>query len=357
MMATMSVFPPTSPALALPVSPVSPTIDLDAEGVSHGFLKLPHSSDTSAWGAVMIPITVVRRGEGPTALLTGGNHGDEYEGPIALVKLANSLAAEDVSGCVIILPFMNYPAFRAARRTSPIDQGNLNRSFPGRPDGTVTQKIADFVYRHLLSRADYVLDIHAGGKTLDFLPFAAAHVLEDKTQQARCEAAMQAFDAPYALRMLEIDSVGLFDSVAEASGKVFVSTELGGGGSATAASIAIAEHGIRGFLAHCGICRETTAPRGSILLDMPDSDCYVTSEHDGLLEMCVDLGETMVAGAVIARVHNATRSGVAPVEYRARRSGILLGRHFPGLIACGDTLAVVATRVGADEQHAGTERR
>jgi N-alpha-acetyl-L-2,4-diaminobutyrate deacetylase len=90
---------------------------------------------------------------------------------------------------------------------------------------------------------------------------------------------------------------------------------------------------------------------------MPDNDCYVTSEHDGLLEMCVDLGETVVSGAVIARVHNATRSGVAPVEYRARRSGILLGRHFPGLIACGDTLAVVATRVDAEEQHAGTERR
>ena len=132
-------------------SPVSPTIDLMAEGVNHGFLKLPYSRDDSAWGSVMIPITVVRNGEGPTALLTGGNHGDEYEGPIALFDLARLLKAEDVSGVVIIVPAMNYPAFLAGTRTSPIDKGNMNRSFPGAPDGTVTQKIADWIRQYQAS--------------------------------------------------------------------------------------------------------------------------------------------------------------------------------------------------------------
>lgn len=91
----------------------------------------------------MIPVTVVRNGEGP-ALLTGGNHGDEYEGPIALSDLARSLKPEDVTGAVIIVPAMNYSAFLSGTRTSPIDRGNMNRSFPGAPDGTVTQKIADY---------------------------------------------------------------------------------------------------------------------------------------------------------------------------------------------------------------------
>ena len=94
-------------------SPISPTVDFDQDGVQHGFLKLPYSRDDSAWGAVMIPITVIRNGNGPTALLTGGNHGDEYEGPIALSKLANMLDASQVRGRVIIVPFMNAPAFRA----------------------------------------------------------------------------------------------------------------------------------------------------------------------------------------------------------------------------------------------------
>ena len=76
---------------ALPPSPITPTVDFDRDGVQHGFLRLPYSRDDSAWGSVMIPIAVIRNGSGPTALLTGGNHGDEYEGPIALLDLARSV--------------------------------------------------------------------------------------------------------------------------------------------------------------------------------------------------------------------------------------------------------------------------
>lgn len=327
-------------------SPIQPTVDFAAGGEQHGFLKLPHSHDASAWGAEMIPVTVIRNGEGPTALLTGGNHGDEYEGPIALSKLAATLKAADVKGRVIIVPFMNYPAFRAGSRTSPIDRGNLNRSFPGKPDGTITEKIADYFQRYLLPLADYVLDLHAGGRTLDFLPFAAIHLLPDARQQAQCEAAMRAFGAPYSMRMLELDSFGLFDTAVEEAGKVFVSTELGGGGTASVQSVAVATRGVRGFLQHAGILlqheAEQEAARTTTLLDMPDGSCFTTSEHDGLLELCKDLGEMVESGEVIARIYDASRTGVAPVEYRARRSGLLAARHFPGLVRIGDTVAVVA---------------
>ncbi len=124
-------------------NPISPTIPLDQDGVHHGFLKLPYSRDDSAWGSVMIPLTVIQNGTGKTALLTGANHGDEYEGPVVLQELAQSLSAEEVTGRLIIVPYFNTPAFHAGTRTSPIDRGNLNRAFPGRPDGTVTEKIAD----------------------------------------------------------------------------------------------------------------------------------------------------------------------------------------------------------------------
>ncbi|HEX9446645.1 MAG TPA: succinylglutamate desuccinylase/aspartoacylase family protein, partial [Dongiaceae bacterium] len=110
-------------------SPITATIEFDVDGAHHGFLRLPHSRDDSAWGSVMIPITVVRNGAGPTALLTGGNHGDEYEGPLALFDLARALSVASVSGRIIIVPAMNYPAFLAGTRTSPIDKGNMNRSF------------------------------------------------------------------------------------------------------------------------------------------------------------------------------------------------------------------------------------
>ena len=61
-------------------TPVTASVDFEADGVQHGHLKLPHSHNTSAWDSIMIPVTVARNGQGPTVLLTGGNHGDEYEG-------------------------------------------------------------------------------------------------------------------------------------------------------------------------------------------------------------------------------------------------------------------------------------
>ena len=87
----------------------------------------------------MIPISMVKIGEGPTALLTEGNHGDEYEGPIALFDLAQKIDSQKIRGRVILVPSMNYPAFQAGKRTSPIESGNINRSFPGNPEGDITE--------------------------------------------------------------------------------------------------------------------------------------------------------------------------------------------------------------------------
>lgn len=326
-------------------NPIRATVPFNEDGMHHGFLRLPYSRDDSAWGSVMIPICVVRNGDGPTALLTGANHGDEYEGPIALQSLAYSLNLTEVTGRIIIIPAFNYPAFRAATRTSPIDSGNMNRSFPGRPDGTVTEKIADYFQRTLVPMADVVLDIHAGGKTLDFLPFAAAHVLDDKEQQRACVAAMRAFNAPYSMMLLEIDSAGMYDTAAEEQGKVFVSTELGGGGTATKNTIAVAKKGTRNFLIHSGILNGKLEVAQSIELDMPDGDCFVFSEQDGLIESCAELGQSIDKGDIVARIWPTDRTGIAPAEYRARRSGTLSGRHFPGLVHSGDFLAVIAVTV------------
>lgn len=326
-------------------SPVSTDIDFERDGVQHGFLSLPHSHDESGWGMLMIPITVAKNGAGPTALLTGGNHGDEFEGPIALWDLASTIKAEDISGRVIIVPGMNYPAFKAAKRTSPIDGGNMNRVFPGNPAGNITEKIADYFQRTLLPMADYVLDMHSGGKTMEFLPFCAAHILEDKEQQARCVAAMQAYNAPNSLMLLEIEAASMYDTAAENMGKVFISTELGGGGSTTARTVGIAKKGVRNLLIHAGIMQGELEVANSNNLDMPDGDCYVFSESSGLVEHCVDLGQTVKAGDVLVRVHNIERTGLTPTEYRAKIDGVMTGRHFPGLVNMGDFLAVVAVPV------------
>ena len=326
-------------------SPVRATVDFDAEGVQHGHLKVPYSGDDSAWGAIMIPVTVIKNDVGPTVIFTGANHGDEYEGPIALWWLSNELKSKDIRGRVIIVPAMNYPAFKAGKRTSSIDGGNMNRAFPGRPDGTITEIIADYFNRVLLPMTDYVVDLHSGGKTLDFVPFACAHVLEDKHQQARCIAAMEAFNAPYSLMLLELDSAKMYDTAAEKMGKVFIGTELGGGGSASATTVAIAKRGILNLLKHAGILSGEPERGPSISLVTPDHRSFVTSEHSGLLEMCVDVGSDVKNGEVIALVHDIERTGTQPVEYKATIDGVLAGRHYPSLTQPGDNLAVIAIRV------------
>ena len=326
-------------------SPISSTVDFEKDGVQHGFLKLPHSHDDSAWGSIVIPITVAKNGQGPTILFTGANHGDEYEGPIALFDLASQIKAEDISGRVIIVPGMNYPAFQVGKRTSPIDGGNMNRVFPGDPEGNFTEKIADYFSRTLLPLADYVLDFHSGGKTLDFLPFCCAHVLENKKQQAKCIAAMKAFNAPHSVMLLEIDATNMYDTAAENMGKVFISTELAGGGTTSAYTVGIAKKGIRNILRHAGITKGEMEVDETLSLDMPDERCYVFSETSGLVEHCVDLGDEVKKGQLVAKVHNIERTGTNPVEYFAGIDGVYTGRHFPGLVANGDFLGVIAVPV------------
>lgn len=330
-------------------STISPSVDFERDGVQHGFLKLPHSHDQSAWGSVMIPIAVIKNGEGPTALLTGGNHGDEYEGITALLKLANTLPAEEIQGRVIIVPAMNHPAVLNGSRTSPIDGGNMNRAFPGDPSGTLTERIADYFTRYLVPLCDYALDIHSGGKTLDIVPFAAAHRLDDAALAAACLEGARCFGAPNTMLMTELDASALYDTAVESQGKVFVTTEIRGQGTCTPETLAIAERGVRNFLKFAGILEGTIEPNpnGSRQLDMPDTRCYVQAEHSGLLEMCVGLDEAVSAGQTIARIYSLERTGQAPVSYVAERDGILAARRHPALVNLGDTIAVIAEDVSA----------
>lgn len=326
-------------------SSITATVDFATPGVQHGFLRLPYSRDDAAWGSIMTPLTVVNNGDGPTVLLTGANHGDEYEGPIALFDLAANIRAENVTGRLIIVPAMNYPAFGAGTRTSPIDRGNLNRSFPGRPDGSVTQKIADYFQRVLLPMSDIVLDFHSGGKTLDFLPYCAAHILPDKRQEAQSFDLVRAFGAPWSVKMLEIDAVGMYDTAAEEMGKIFVTTELGGGGTATARTAGIARHGLKNLLIAAGVLNGEVEARPTQWLDMPDADCFTFAEDGGLIEFLADLGDSIVAGQPVARIFPVTRTGLPPVIVPAGRAGVMMARHFPGIVKPGDCVAVIGVEV------------
>lgn len=321
------------------------TVPADRPGKHYGHIRIPHSADDSAWGHVMVPICIVQNGSGPTALVTGGNHGDEYEGPIAIRDLLNSLQPTDIQGRLIAIPSLNHPAFMAATRTSPLDGVNMNRAFPGNPTGTPTQRIAAFLNDQLIPLSDAVLDFHSGGKTLDFLPMALSHILDDSEHDARCANAARAFAAPYTARLREIDDSGMLDGAAERAGKTFVTTEIGGAGTCTPASVAIARAGLRRFLSHIGLM-PAPEPAPSTALDLSDPDGFHFAEHAGLLNPLVTLGDTITSGQSLAQIYAPEDISAAPRSITAQRGGLLAARHVPGLIKPGDCAFVIGTDGG-----------
>ncbi|MCA9582245.1 MAG: succinylglutamate desuccinylase/aspartoacylase family protein, partial [Myxococcales bacterium] len=217
------------------------SIDFDQPGYSVGRLSVPHSRDESAWGVLQVPIACINGGKGHTILFTAASHGDEYEGPVALLKLIRDLQVAEIQGRVIVLPALNLPALQAGRRLSPVDGLNMNRVFPGDPRGTITERIAHYVATELVSRADVVVDLHSGGQSLKFLPAAIVHELDDPKMMDRTLAALRAFRAPVGLVLREIESQGMLDTFVEEAGKIFLSTELGGAGVLTPETVHIAE--------------------------------------------------------------------------------------------------------------------
>lgn len=328
-------------------SKVSITIDLGKQGKQIGALSAPHSRNDSGWGAARFPIACIKNGAGPTVFLTGGNHGDEYEGPIALTKLVRALDPARVQGRAIVMPYLNYPAVAAGTRLSPIDGANMNRSFPGDRDGTVTPMIADYIHRHILPEVDAAFDIHSGGKTMYFDPFGAIHELDDTALTERAWEALLALQPPIALRLRELDAEGMLDTAVEALGKIFLTTELGGGGTTSKATIAAADLAVRNFLRHFRLVEGKIETRQSLGLPptrrmrMP-SGAYVISDESGLAEMRVDIGEGVAVGQPIADVYPVDRLGAAPTTYRAGANGVLIGRTHGCLVKPGDFLAMVA---------------
>ena len=130
------------------------------------------------------------------------------------------------------------------------------------------------------------------------------------------------------MKMLEIDAVGMFDTTAEDAGKTFITTELGGGGTARPATVTIAKRGALNLLRHASILPCAPEPAPTRWLDMPSADCFTFAEDAGLIEPMLDLGAPVKAGDTVARIHPTTRTGLPPTELRAGFTGLLAARPF-----------------------------
>ena len=258
------------------------TIDFEKEGKQTGYLRLPHSVHRSAYGWIPFPIACIRNGEGPTALLLAGTHGDEYEGQVTLSKLICELEPKDISGRVIILPMLNFPAAKVGLRTSPIDDLNLNRVYPGDPEGSPTLVIAHYVESVLMPMADYGLDLHSGGSSLHYVPSAVGALETDTKRLQELQRLMKVFGAPYSFFFPGGHASGTSGNhAARRQNLLMFGTEMGGSGTITAECLKICEEGTRRFLAEIGVLQNvrvatcllytSPSPRDATLSRMPSS--------------------------------------------------------------------------------------
>jgi predicted deacylase len=314
-------------------------VDFEKPGKQVGWLSLPHSVTRSAYGNIMIPIAVVSGGRGPTALFMAGNHGDEYEGQIALCRLIRELEPSKIQGRVIILPAANLPAALAGARVSPIDQGNLNRSFPGDPDGTVTQQIAYYIDSVLFPLADHFHDFHSGGSSLDYLPFASMHHSDNEELNDRSLAALKAFGAPVSLVWMDSRDRRYGPPAAMARGVAALGGEFGGGGEVAIDGVTLVERGLRNTLAHLGIAPAAvdSEPAPPIrLMQVPGRDYFVYAPEPGLFEPAVRLGDRVEAGQEAGRVHFVDNPARAPVPCHFKAAGMVICKRHFGRVERGD---------------------
>ncbi len=327
------------------------TVDFERPGKQYGHLCVPYSYNLGGWANLLLPMTVLGNGQGPTALVMAGNHGDEYPGPVAILKLMRELKAEQIQGRLILLPALNLPAVQAATRLSPLDGKNLNRCFPGKADGTPTEMIAHYLSTVLFPRADIVIDIHTGGRSVDFVPCAHMHLVPDREQRRQMAEGTLAWNSDFAFLYTDIAGTGLLPVEAERQGKIVVTTEMGGGEPVSAAVHRLTQSGLRNVLVHFGVVEGRKQTRAGLgkpptrWVQALSRDDYRFAPESGIYETIVDLGAEVSRGQTVGLVHFVERPDREPAAVMAPEAGLLLATRGPSKVAQGDCVACIAHEV------------
>ncbi len=321
-------------------------LDLDQEGRVFGHLRLNISTHARGASWIPIPIASFKNGDGPRVLLLGGVHGDEYEGQVMAMNLMRTLEVENVRGQIIIMPAANAPAAFAGRRTSPLDEGNLNRAYPGDPNGTPTQEIAYYIDSVLLPQADYLLDFHSGGISNYVLPSAHVYHSNDPQTLARLVEMLEVFGMPNSVilkGLIDHDKKAI--GACERRGVLRFASELGGAGGITVDSLRRAEKGLARLLHHIGSLRQPItdepAPPIRLLRRLPNRD-YAYAMASGLFEPRVVIGQAVSAGEVGGMIHFPREPWREPLPVAFANDGIVYAIRAHATTEIGDALFVLA---------------
>lgn len=333
------------------LSAVWTDVDLEAPGRQVGFIRVEHSVHRSAYGTIPVPFAVFANGSGPTVLLMAGAHGDEYEGQLALTHLIRTLDPSQVQGRILVLPAANQPAVTAGQRTSPLDGGNLNRSFSDSFTDTPTGQIAAFIAEELLPHCSAFLDLHSGGSSLDHLPCSYADLGTDRLTAQRTLAALEAMNAPLSWAQAGCPTGPVAGRMAVRKGVMHLSGEFGGGGKLNHGALEVAERCVYRLLDHLGILEMEEKWRAEIptRFVVNSQEHFVYAPQEGMFEPLCRLGETVEAGQLGGYLHRPELPINPPVEMRFRATGIVSVIRAMGRSAQGDCLFQLLAETSREE--------
>jgi uncharacterized protein len=272
--------------------------------LASGTLTVPARSGVDE--GTTIPISIVHGTKpGPVLALTAGVHGQEYTPVIALQRLLKKLDPKTLTGTLLLVHVANMPSYLA--RTiyySPADGKNLNRVFPGRADGTLSERIADVLTRQIIEPATHVVDLHCGDGNESLRPYTywittgAPAVAEAGKQMAL------AFGLDHIVvdreRPVDAKASIYLSNTAITRGKPALTIESGGMARTDEESIAAIERGIAGLMRHLGMRNDGPAPVAQPMLI--ERGEVLRSGATGIFYAAVERGHTVAQGTLIGKV-------------------------------------------------------
>lgn len=328
-------------------------LDLDSPGRRDYWVALEHDS---IWGDHLMPLTVF---VGPEAtdnkglVAFGSNHGNEYEGPVALKHLLREIELTAVRGRIILIPVLNPAAFLSGTRESRGEDGvNLNRAFV---DGAgkqpalagITHRIAAFVREYIWPRVHIVLDLHSGGDVARFSLCANFHPIDDPELGHRIEQTARWFGTP-SLMVYQNVTPGLLPSEAERLGKITVGTELGWGRAVNPEGVRYGRQGVLAAAINNGLMHGTIQPIAhhrdgtQRKLEMVSRDCFIVAPFAGHYEPLVECGTDVCCGQTVGLLHDFDRIDLDPWPCIAALDGVVLAQAWAAPVPKGQHIVVVA---------------
>jgi predicted deacylase len=279
---------------------------------------------------------------GPHLLITGGVHGDELEGPLAIRQLMARPELAAIRGTLTLVPVVNEAAYARSHRVAE-DGLDLARTCPGRPDGSITERTAHALAK-LIRAADAYIDLHSGGTALSVWPMTGYMLHPRADVRERQREMARAFNLPV-VWATDPALDGRTLSVARDANVPAIYAEYEGGGSCSPQGVQAYLDGCLNVMAHLGMVeRRLPPPNISYFVEDPRPNsghmqCCYPSPTEGHFEPAVKLGQPIAAGELLGWVSDPISS--ERCEMRSHQTGRVLVLRVIPQVKKGDSLAVI----------------